>query len=224
MNAAALIASRTALVFDLDGTLADTVADLWLALNAALRDCGLAAVDIDLVRGSLHGGLEGTAQAALQRLQADRGMLAELIRCYVLRYHSRAHAASTLYAGVEDLLQRCTRREVAMAVCTNKSRSEAIALLERLGIANRFACVVGGDTAPLPKPHPAPLLQALHELGFEAHQALLIGDSHVDAQCAGRAGVDFVLHSGGYGNDDGFDANTYPVAAWFHSYRELAGE
>lgn len=218
MNAAALIASRRALVFDLDGTLADTVTDLWLALNAALRDCGLADVEAGLVRASLHGGLDGTAQAALLLLRADSAALPQLCRLYAEHYRARAHESSSLYAGVRELLDVCRVREVALAVCTNKSRSEALALLSKLGIADHFACVIGGDTAARPKPHPAPLIEALHALGCEAHQALLIGDSHVDAQCACSAGVEFVLHAGGYGGPHELG---YPVAARFLRYGEL---
>lgn len=218
MNAAALIASRTALVFDLDGTLADTVADLWLALNAALQDCGLATVEEELVRGSLHGGLEGTARAAINRLQAQEGALWAVREAYARRYRERAHSSSALYAGVRQLLDGCAERHALMAVCTNKTRAEALTLLERLGIANRFSCVIGGDSTPLPKPHPAPLLRVLQELGAQAHESLLIGDSHVDAQCAQRAGVDFIFHEAGYGSPDGA---RHPVAARFRSYREL---
>lgn len=219
MNAAALIANRRALVFDLDGTLADTVIDLWLALNAALRDCGLPDVEAGLVRASLHGGLEGTAQAALLLLRADSAVLPQLSRRYAMHYRWRAHTSSSLYAGVRELLDVCRARDVALAVCTNKSRSEALALLSKLGIADHFACVIGGDTAARPKPHPAPLLEALHALGCEAHEALLIGDSYVDAQCACSAGVEFVLHAGGYGGPHELG---YPVAARFLRYGELA--
>jgi phosphoglycolate phosphatase len=219
VKASALIASRRALVFDLDGTLADTITDLWLALNAALQDCGLPPVGVELVQESLHGGLPETVRAVTSTLSAGPGVLPELSRRYAVHYQQRAHAASSLYAGVVDLLDACRNRRIPLAVCTNKSRDAAMALLTRLAIADRFQCVVGGDSADHPKPHPAPLLFALRELATGPGQAVMIGDSHVDAECAARAGVDFVLHTGGYGVAE---AGPYPVAARFDSYRELA--
>ena len=218
MSAAALLASRKAIVFDLDGTLADTVPDLWLALNSALAECGLDPVPRALVLRSLHGGLEESAAAALQSQRATATALPALLQSYSRHYRQRAHAASALYAGVPALLAACRQRGHVMAVCTNKGRNDALALLARLGIAGYFANVTGGDTAGHAKPHPAPLLHALLELQVPPAQALLIGDSHVDALCAARAHVNFMLHGAGYG---GAEALRHPAAARFLDYREL---
>lgn len=218
MNASALIASRPALVFDLDGTLANTATDLWLALNCALAECGLPEVGIELVLGSLHGGLEETARTAGGRLAGDVAVWRQLCRSYARHYQQREHASSVLYDGVLALLDAGRQRGAVLAVCTNKSRDEALALLDRLGIKGHFDCVVGGDNAAFRKPHPGPLLQALAEMSMRPDQALLIGDSHVDAQCAAAAGVTFVLHTGGYG---GARAGACLAHARFHDYREL---
>jgi phosphoglycolate phosphatase len=188
-----------ALVFDLDGTLADTVEDLSAALAQALRACGLDPVPAALVRDTLHGGLSATAAAALDELDAPPERLPQLLAAYEQAYRERAHRASTAYAGVGPLLDDLARRGARMAICTNKDRAEARQLLLRLGLAHRFEVVVGGDTTGRRKPDPLPLLHALDLLDAEPPQALFFGDSEVDAACARAAGVRFVLHAAGYG-------------------------
>lgn len=215
MSAEALFWSRPARVFDLDGTLVDTLPDLVDALCAALADLGLPKVGRELVRRSLHGGLEGSAAAALAALKAPASLREPLIERYRAHYGASPTARSRPYPGVETLLIRLCERGERFAVCTNKTQALARRVLTETGIAPYFAAIVGADTCAHRKPHPDPLLHALDALGAVRSQALLIGDSEVDAACARAAGVDCLLFAGGYGGP------IHPPVARFPAYATL---
>jgi len=218
LAAHACLGKASAIVFDLDGTLVDTLPDLVMALNDALLDCGYAPVPDALVRDSLHGGLAETAAAALA-MQAVAGPGTKaLLENYRAHYRRQAHARSVMYPAVREVLQSCWRSGQPMAVCTNKTADEAVLLLRLFQLKGFFPCVVAGDTAEHPKPHPAPLLLALQQLGAKPSEAVMVGDSHVDAMCAASVGVPFVLHTSGYG---GNEVLNHPVAARFARYSEL---
>lgn len=202
--------SRSTRVFDLDGTLVDTLDDLTLALNEGLSDLGLSPVDESLVRRSLHEGLEGSVAAALAVQHAPALLGDMLLRRYRLHYDAMLIRHARVYPGVHELLEQVCRRGQPPAVCTNKPQAQAQRLLRALGLAPYFAVVVGADTCGQRKPHPAPLLNAIAALGGACPQALMIGDSAVDLACAAAAEVDCLLHGGGYGADlaataSGFD-------------------
>jgi 2-phosphoglycolate phosphatase len=212
-----LLDRARALVFDLDGTLVDTVDDLWLALNSALHRHGHAPASRETVLASLHGGLGETVRVALQPKELAPSDVAAVQDTYLTHYRDRRHAASRLYRGVQELLLDGHRR-CEMAVCTNKSKAEAIDLLSALGIRHLFADVVGADSCSAMKPDPAPLRLVLDRLGVQADEALFIGDSAVDLMCAMSAGVRFLLHEGGYGREA---ALALGCSRGFASYEEL---
>lgn len=214
-SAGSLFWSRAVRVFDLDGTLVDTLPDLTRALNAALADLGLPRVDAGLVRASLHGGLEGSVEAALVAAGAPVALSPLLLDRYGLQYDAMLTEQSRPYPGVPELLERLRDRGDRLAVCTNKQEPQALRLLGRLGLAAFFTSVVGADTCGQRKPHPAPLLHAVEALGGSSAQALLVGDSLVDLHCARAAGIDCLLFGGGYGN------GTEEATQRFSSYAEL---
>ena len=199
-SAGSLFWSRAVRVFDLDGTLVDTLPDLTGALNVALSDLGLPQVDATLVRASLHAGLEGSVEAALLAAGAPGALRDLLLARYRLHYDAMLVEQSLPYADVPELLERLRLRGDRLAVCTNKQEPQALRLLGSLGLAAFFTNVVGADTCGQRKPHPAPLLHAVGALGGTCGQALLIGDSLVDLHCARAAGIDCLLFTGGYGS------------------------
>jgi phosphoglycolate phosphatase len=199
MNAAALFWSRRWRVFDLDGTLVDTLPDLAGALNQALRESRLPAVPAPLVRASLHAGLEGSVAAALVYLNAPAEMRGLVLARYRRHYDLGLALRSAPYPGVARLLAAVAARREPMAICTNKPQRQAEALLSALGLNHHFAVVVGADTCSERKPHPLPLLHALRRLGGPPEEALFVGDSEVDAACAAAAGVPHLWFAGGYG-------------------------
>lgn len=196
--AAALFWSARAVVFDLDGTLVDTLPDLARCLDQALLDEGLPAAGPALVRRSLHGGLEGSVDAALAGGMAVFRRAAVLAR-YRALYDADPARASRPFAGVVPLLQRLRQRRCPMAVCTNKTEATARRVLQRLGLAEGLDVVVGADTCGRRKPDPAPLRLALAMLRTDADQALMVGDSPVDRDVACAAGLRCLIFGGGYG-------------------------
>lgn len=214
-----LLGSARAMVFDLDGTLVDTLNDLWRGLNMALDQHGLAPVPREVVLANVHLGLEGTARAALSGAGVQASRIGQVVDSYQRIYRDTAHAGSSLYPGVRTFLDACARHGLAMAVCTNKATDDARELLSVLKIADFFGVVTGIDACGFAKPHPAPLLLTLAGLGCAPEEAVFIGDSVVDARCATAAGVAFLLHESGYG---AHDALAFGCAGSFHSYRELA--
>lgn len=197
-----------AVIFDLDGTLVDTLPDLCYAMQVSLLRLQLPAVPDHIVRTSLHGGLEGTTHAVLDTLSgaSTDGTVAvayeHLLATYRAAYRDHLWRASRPYAGIMPLLQALRARGLRLAVCTNKAEAEARQLLQALNLAHCFDAVVGGDTLHLRKPSAEPLLHALALLDATPDMALMVGDSQVDLDCARAAGVLCRIFTGGYGDLD----------------------
>jgi phosphoglycolate phosphatase len=217
--AAELFWSRRVRVFDLDGTLVDTLPDLAGALNQALHASGLAAVPAALVRASLHGGLEATVAAALSCLGVTTELHGPVLARYRRHYDAGLALRSAPYEAVPELLARIAERGEPMAVCTNKPQRQAEELLSAVGLRQYFARVVGADTCSERKPHPAPLRHTLQGLNAPPAEALFVGDSEVDAQCAAAAGVAHLWFGKGYGAPP-----PGAVACRFDAYRSLLRE
>jgi len=219
MNAAALVGRHDVLVFDLDGTLIDTAADIRGGLNRALSACGIEPLPLGVDPPDMHSPMRGIVQAVF----AARGMRADSLDAVVAAWqrevaHPQREVRATLYPGVLDFLQRHEERGCRMAICTNKRQADAIDVLARFGLLRHFRHVVGADTAERAKPDPAPLRLALSLLNALPADALFFGDSHLDAQCAQRCGVRFAWHRGGYGGDEVLE---HPIAVGFDSFADL---
>lgn len=184
-------------VFDLDGTLADTAPDLAVALDHTLAALGRPPVPPPSVRHLIgHGG-----RALLRRgLAASGEAPEELVELGypIFLEHYAAHICDGTrpFPGIGQALDDIEKRGAALAVCTNKSEALTMKLLAALGWRDRFAALVGGDTLPVRKPDPAPLLEAIARAG--GGRAVLVGDSIVDAETARAAGVPFVAVGFGF--------------------------
>jgi len=178
-------------IFDLDGTLADTAGDLIAAANAALGVMGHAP---QLVMGrddatALRGG------RAMLQLAADRmgmvqaaPMIAAGYPLLLAAYGDAIDQHTTLYPGAMDAVARLKARGIAVGICTNKPEGLAETLLTRLGVRAEFAALVGADTLPLRKPDPAPFFEAVARAGGARGQSCLIGDTVTDRETARAAG------------------------------------
>jgi phosphoglycolate phosphatase len=215
LNAKDIIWQRQTCVFDLDGTLIDTLPDLSFSLNRALGIFNLRGVDSDVVRRSLHGGLEASVDAALSALGQSLSHRDEVIALYRHHYNQSLAERSHVYEGVRKLLESLRERGVHMAVCTNKESAQANRLLQHCALSEFFSAVVGADTCDARKPDPAPLLRAIDLLRGDPSQSLMIGDSRLDLECARAAAVDCLIHTSGYGHED-IDASLR-----FETYGEL---
>ncbi|MBE5107825.1 HAD-IA family hydrolase [Bacillus thuringiensis] len=191
---------RTA-IFDLDGTLVDTLPDIELAVNRVLVESGLNKLTQEEIRQQI--GLGGTAlvRAGLTKagFPLEKQRIKELQQRYLDQYRLNPVIHSRVYPGVLNLLDRLLNSGVNLALCTNKNESVATLILEKLGLKDYFSVIVCGDTMPYKKPDPRPLHLALKSTGTSANYAILIGDSDIDIKAAHSAGMLCAYVSFGYG-------------------------
>ncbi len=188
------------IAFDLDGTLVDTAPDLIATLNALLADEGLPALPLAQARPFIGRG----AGWLIQRGFAAAGAPLEPARAPVLldRFiaHYRAHIAdeSRPFPGCIAALDALKAQGARLAVCTNKRTDLSIALLDRLGISDRFDAVIGADAAPASKPDPRHLEAAVSAAGGAMARTVMVGDAAPDAGAARAAGAHLILVTFGY--------------------------
>jgi len=209
-------------VFDLDGTLADTSADLIAGANAALAEAG-ARGRLDL---RTDGGLSGRGGRAMLRMGFTRSGLPETeieaaveaaFAPFLSAYEARIADASVLFPGVEAALDALEGAGWRLAVCTNKPERLARILLEKLGLLDRFGAIVGADTLPVRKPDPRPFRHAAEGAGAVAARSVMIGDTVTDRETARAAGVPSVLMDLGVSADDVHALGAAVVLpAWSH--------
>ncbi|SMH39741.1 phosphoglycolate phosphatase [Azospirillum agricola] len=184
-----------AVAFDLDGTLVDSAADLMHASNALLAELGRPPVDLPAVRSFIGDGAPKLVKRVLAAT-GGRPAPAEEARClqrFLAIYEADPSAHSALYPGVADTLEALAGAGLRLGVCTNKPMGATVRLLDDLGIAGRFAAVVGGDSYPTRKPSPEPVLGLLERLGVAPAEAVFVGDNEHDVAAARAAGVARVL-------------------------------
>jgi phosphoglycolate phosphatase len=193
---------QEAVVFDLDGTLVETAADLHLVLSELMGREGLPTPPLPEVRGMIGDG----AKALLARAFAAAGVvpdpdrLDELYREFLEVYTAEPCRRSHLYPGAVEVLADLAAAGHPLGLCTNKPQRPSELLLEALGVAGRFGAIVGGDALPVRKPDPAHLIAVLDRLGATPATAVMVGDSRNDVITAHAAGVPCVLVSFGYTN------------------------
>jgi phosphoglycolate phosphatase len=175
-------------VFDLDGTLVDSLADIAAALNRALGDLspGIPGLSQDDVRPLIGRGARELIARALPRVGLD-APVDEALALFVESYRGGLLNETRLYPGVLTGLDRLADR--TLAVLTNKPGDMSRAILQGLGLADRFVRIYGGGDVPNRKPDPAGLERLLTETAIGPHQALMVGDSAVDVRTARNAGA-----------------------------------
>lgn len=194
------MAGAPIVVFDLDGTLADTAHDLMATLNALLGRDGHAPLPISAARSMVGAG----ARALLQRGYAAAGAPLETDRLERLFHdfldHYRDHIAdeTRLFPGAETALERFADAGYVLAVCTNKPENLSVLLLEKLGVAGRFGAICGRETFPFCKPDPRALTLTIARAEGDLNRATMIGDSKTDVDTAKAAGLPVVAVDFGY--------------------------
>ena len=188
------------LVFDLDGTLAETAPDLIDALNHVLAFDGIEAVPVEAARSLLGAG----GRALIQRGYARAGRelstqkLDGLFVKFLDFYNDHIADKSTLFPGVRECLDRCKAEGWRLAVCTNKMEFSSKLLLGKLGALDDFAFVCGQDTFGVAKPDPKPLIETVARSGGRLERAVMVGDSVTDIKTARAAGMPVVAVDFGY--------------------------
>jgi len=188
-------------VFDLDGTLADTAGDMIAAANACLRARGLGDI-LDPGTDAATAFLGGRAMLRLGFARAGAGGEAEVATAYgefLTHYAADLYSRSRFYPGALDAVERLRRGGDRVAICTNKPEALALGLLGGLGARGLFDVVIGADTLPTRKPDPAPFFAAVERAGGHRARAMMLGDTETDLATARAAGVPCALVSFGPG-------------------------
>ena len=208
-------------VFDLDGTLADTSGDLIAAANACFQAMGAGDI-LDPVRDASTAFRGGRAMLALGMARLGRSDdLAEVDRQYpalLEAYEAKIDLHTSLYPGAMDAVEALKLADYKVAVCTNKPEGLARLLMTRLGVLDSFGALIGADTLPVRKPDPEPLREAVRRAGGDLSRSLLVGDTVTDRETSRAAGVPSVLVT--FGPDGDGVAALEPEALIGH-YDEL---
>lgn len=207
-----------AVLFDLDGTLADTAPDLIAAVNRLRAEAGRTALPETALRPLVSKG----GRALLARAFEDLGEAArEALLPRFLAHYAAALAVHTRpFAGIEPLLAAIEARGLRWGIVTNKPEALARAVVQGLGWAGRSAALVGGDTLPVRKPAPDPLWLAARQLGLAPGDCLYVGDDARDIEAAVAAGMPGIAALWGY-REAHEDPQAWPAAAWIAAPAEL---
>lgn len=208
-------------IFDLDGTLADTAGDLIAAGNHRFNALGYGDV-LNTQEDAIVAG-RGVAKLMTQgfeRLNVEAGaydIMAE--RAKVVEYYTDNIAVhTTLYAGAAEAIESLKGSGYAVGVCTNKPEGLAVLLLKELGVHDLFGAIVGADTTEHSKPHPMPYVAAVERAGGKVSQSFLVGDTITDRKTSAAAGVPSALVTFG---PIGQDVQDYDPDVLLHHYDEL---
>ena len=184
------------IVFDLDGTLVDSAPDLMAAANRMLADEGHAPLDLATITSFIGNGLPKLVERVMRARSIPAHHFERLYDEVKDFYNAAPADESRPMPGVPELLAALKAEGHKLGVCTNKPEEPARLILNLLGLEGYIDTVVGGDSLPEKKPHPAPLILAFERLGIGPR--LYVGDSEVDAEVALAAAVRFAIYAHGY--------------------------
>ena len=185
------------MLFDLDGTLADTAPDLSAALNRVRESRGLAPVPLAQLRASASHGARGMLGAGMG-IAPEHPDYPLLRDAFLAQYAAALCVDSTLFADVDALLAGIELRALKWGIVTNKAARYTAPLLGLLGLDGRPGVVVCGDTTPHAKPHPAPLLAAAVGLRVAPERCVYVGDAERDVAAGVAAGMRTIVARYGY--------------------------
>jgi phosphoglycolate phosphatase len=208
---------RGVLIFDLDGTLVDSVPDLRAALNKMLGGMHRRELTPDEVRGMIGDG----TRALVERALAATGTITDVDAAhqrFLQLYEAAPAKLSRLYPGVEATLKSLRALGARLAICTNKPQAATLGVLQEFGIAGYFEAVLGGDAVPFRKPDPRHLLAAIERLGATTKDAVMIGDNENDYAAARAAGIPVILMLYGYLR---VPPETLAPDAWLEHFRDI---
>jgi phosphoglycolate phosphatase len=208
-------------VFDLDGTLADTSGDLIAAANACFRDMGAG----DLLDARLDAGTALKGGRAMLRLGMDRlkhadgaAMIDRYYPFLIKAYGEDIDTHTVLYPGAMDAVEALKTAGYRVAICTNKPEGLAHTLLTRLGVRDAFGAMLGADSLAVRKPDPEHLFETARRAGGDPAQCCLVGDTATDRDTAAAAGVPSILVTFG---PSGEDMAALKPEALLHDYAHL---
>lgn len=203
------------LIFDLDGTLIDSRADLAAGINHMRQHFGLEPLALETVVGYIGNGVRRLVEGSLQGADVD---IDEALRINKEYYYSHLTVNTTLYDGVSDGLRQLADAGHKLAVLTNKPGDPSREILRHFGIADAFSAIVGGGDVAKLKPEPDGVFRCMEVSGIALDDSWMIGDHYTDLAVAENAGIQNAFVQYGFGEERGYKPNVY-----FASFSELVG-
>jgi phosphoglycolate phosphatase len=203
------------LIFDLDGTLVDSRADLAAGINHMREGCGLEPLPLDVVSGYVGNGVRKLVERSLQGTSVDVDAALQMNKEY---YFSHATVHTTLYDGVAEGIPALKAAGHSLAVLTNKPSRPSRAILNYFQLDGFLDSIVGGDVSDQLKPEPGGILRCLEACAMEPSEAWMVGDHCTDLAAAENAGISSAFCRYGFGNERGYKPTEY-----FASFSELVG-
>ena len=188
-----------AILFDLDGTLADTAPDLAGAVNQLRISRGMMPTDYELLRPVASAGARGLIGVAFGITPQDASYI-ELRDEFLQNYEAAIAVKSRLFEGIAELLSGLQEKGIAWGIVTNKIAYLTDQLVPKIGL-HHAACVISGDTTAHPKPHPAPLYEAAKRINVQTQHCWYVGDDLRDIQAGQAAGMTTIAAAWGYCGD-----------------------
>lgn len=208
-----------AVLFDLDGTFADTAPDLGAALNHVLSLHQLPPLPIEISRLQASHGSAGLIKLGFN-IESDSAKFPALRDAFLAHYSANICTHTTLFPGMAELISDLEQRGFPWGIVTNKPHRFTLPLMEALGYDKRAACLVSGDTCAHAKPHPEPLLHAARVIGVAPEKCLYLGDDKRDIDAGRAAGMGTLIALFGY-IDPKVDLNTWQADAAIASPLDL---
>ena len=199
------MSTKFVILFDLDGTLADTAPDLMKAHNHVMNKFGYSSKSMDEIRNLVGRGaavmigrsIWGSARKELSKI-SDEKIKKDMTKEFIKFYEKNLVVETQLLNGVEKFLYWAKSNDISMGVCTNKQEHLAIELLKKINIYDLFEYVAGGNTFDFCKPDPRHITNMVEIMGGDIRKTIMIGDSENDADAAKSAGVPMILVEDGY--------------------------
>ena len=215
-----------AVIFDLDGTLVHSSPDIAYHLNHALGEVfgnvgTLSDHDVEMLIG---GGMLDLIDKGVEAigLQPSPDEAQKVLSIYRAACLDNPVVKTTLYDGVDMMLDALAQSNIALGICTNKSEETAYRVLDHFGLTNRFGAIIGGDTTSARKPDPAPLEEACRRLSVALQKAVMVGDSKADFGAARNAGTAIAMVDWGYSSVDIHTLGSDAVIASYDGFDQIA--
>jgi len=208
-----------AVLFDLDGTFADTAPDLGAALNHVRSLHHLPPLPLEITRLQASHGSAGLLKLGFN-IEPDSAEFPALRDAFLAHYSANICAHTTLFKGMAELITTLEQRGLPWGIVTNKPHRFTLPLMQALGYAGRAACLISGDTCAHAKPHPEPLLHAAKSIGVAPQNCLYLGDDKRDMEAGRAAGMKSIIALFGY-IDPRADLNSWQADASIASPLEL---
>ena len=195
-----------AVLFDLDGTFADTAPDLAAALNHVRATRDLAPLPLKTLRPQASHGSVGLLKVGMN-VTPESPDFADLRELFLQHYRDNICVHSKLFEGMAELLNHLDARAIVWGIVTNKPQRFTVPLMQALGYAQRASCLISGDTCANAKPHPEPMQQACNTIKISAENCLYLGDDKRDMQAANAVNMRGIIANYGYVSADCSIAN-----------------